>query len=89
MAQGAGAVGFGDKDALSVEQIDKGVGIARYSGDVDQPDIPNDKVGITGQRMLECVMNNSETIVGTQTFNRLSRFALEFDRGGRKADGLH
>ena len=51
--------------------------------------MPNDKVGITRQRMLECVMNNSKAIVGAQVFDRLRRLALEFDRGGREADGFH
>src|SRR3984957_10807758 len=50
--------------------------------------MPNDNVGITRQRMLECVMNNSKTIVGAQAFDRLRRLALEFDRGGREANGF-
>jgi hypothetical protein len=51
--------------------------------------MPNDKVGITRQRMLECVMNNSKAIVSAQAFDRLRRLALEFDRGGREANGFH
>src|SRR5271169_4051872 len=49
----------------------------------------NDNVGITRQRMLECVMNNSETILGAKVFDCLRRLSLEFDRGLREADGLH
>ena len=60
-----------------------------YARDMNQPDMPNDDVGITRQRMLERVMNNSKAIIGAQAFDRLRRLALEFDRGGREADGFH
>jgi hypothetical protein len=35
LAQGAGAVGFVDKDALCVEQVGKDAGTAVYPGDVN------------------------------------------------------
>ena len=49
---------------------------------MNQPDMPNDDVGITRQRMLERVMNNSKAIGSAKTFDRLRRLALEFDGGG-------
>ena len=56
---------------------------------MNQPDMTNINVGITRQCMLKRVMNNSKAIVGAQAFDRLRRLALEFDRGGREADGFH
>ncbi|HTR15158.1 MAG TPA: hypothetical protein VMI72_18385 [Roseiarcus sp.] len=56
---------------------------------MNQPDMPNVDVGITRQRMLECVMNNSRAIIGSQAFDRMRRLAPEFDGGGREADGFH